>query len=84
MRKIKRNRDDEKWLQQLGQRIHKLIEHRGHKSPYEFWIHAAGDSISRANLNYVIKGQVDVKATTLKKIADALEVEYSELFKFKP
>lgn len=83
MRKTKRSKAEDVWLASLGIQISKLIKKKGHNSPYEFWINDIGDEISRANLNYVLNGRVDMKATTLKKIADALGVEYSDLFDFK-
>lgn len=82
MKKTNRSKDDEKWLKALGNHLSYLIKEKGYKSPYEFWIESAGDSISRANLDYLLKGEVDTKATTLKKIADALDIEYKELLDF--
>lgn len=83
MKKSKRAPDDEKWLKSLGKHISKLIKKRGYESAYDFWVQALGDaSLSRSNLDYILKGQVDVQATTLKKIADGLEVPVHQLLKF--
>lgn len=83
MRSSKRTPDDEKWLKSLGKHIAKLIEKKGYASPYDFWIQEMGDaSLSRSNLNYILKGQVDVQASTLKKIADGLGVPVHQLLKF--
>lgn len=83
MKKSKRTPDDEKWLRSLGKHISKLIEKKGYESAYDFWAQALGDtSLSRSNLDYILKGQVDVQATTLKKIADGLEISAHQLLKF--
>lgn len=84
MRKSKRSPDDEKWLKSLGSHISQLIKKKGYDSAYDFWVQTLGDaSLSRSNLDYILKGQVDVQATTLKKIADGLEVPIQNLLKFK-
>lgn len=75
-----RSRDDRKWLAALGCHLDKLIKRKGYSSPYEFWLESDID-ISRTTLNYVLRGQMDVKATTLKKIASALELEIDDLLK---
>lgn len=83
MKKSKRAPDDEKWLKSLGKHISKLIKKKGYESAYDFWVQALGDaSLSRSNLDYILKGQVDVQASTLKKIADGLEVPVHQLLKF--
>lgn len=81
MRTNKRTQDEEKWLKSLGKRISKLIKKKGYASPYDFWIHTVGDSMSRSNLDYILKGQVDVRATSLKKIAEALDMTPQQLIK---
>lgn len=83
MKKGKRSKEDERWLQALGDHLQKMLKERGYKSHYDFWVQVAGDDISRAALNYILNGRVDVKATTLKKFANLLEVEPKELFNFK-
>ncbi len=83
MKKGNRSKEDEKWLRTLGEHLQKMIRERGYKSPYEFWVQVAGDDISRATLNYILNGRVDVKATTLRKIASLLEIEPKEVFNFK-
>jgi len=83
LRKIKRSKEDERWLEAIGAHIQKLILEKGYKSPYDFWVQQVGDEVSRAALNYVLKGRVDVKATTLRKLALALGVEPKEIFNFK-
>ena len=83
LKKSKRAPDDEKWLKSLGKHISKLIKKKGYESAYNFWVQALGDaSLSRSNLDYILKGQVDVQASTLKKIADGLEVPVHQLLKF--
>ena len=83
MKKGKRSKEDEKWLQALGDHLQKMIKERGYKSHYDFWVQVAGDDISRAALNYILNGRVDVKATTLRKFANLLEIDTKELFNFK-
>ncbi|MBX9767585.1 MAG: helix-turn-helix domain-containing protein [Bdellovibrionales bacterium] len=83
MRKIDRSKLDQRYLMGLGKHINSLILEKGYKSPYEFWIERVGDDISRASLNYILTGKVDVKATTLRKLASALDVELRRLFDFK-
>lgn len=84
MKKSKRSPDDEKWLKSLGKHISQLIEKKGYQSPYDFWVNALGDvSLSRSNLDYILKGQVDVQATTLKKLAEALDIPVQNILKIK-
>lgn len=64
----------------MGAGLEKLIKEEGFLSPYDFWLQS-DVGISRGTLNYVLRGEVDVKATTLKKIANALGYELDELFK---
>lgn len=82
MRKNKRKKK-RSVIKALGEHINKIIIQKGFKSPYDFWIQALGEDVSRASLNYILKGSVDVKATTLKKIADALEIDAQEILNFK-
>ena len=82
MRKNTRSKKNDKWLKALGTHFLKLIEKKGYKSPYDFWVQKAGDDISRSALNYILNGEVDAKATTLKKLANALDVDAKEIFNF--
>lgn len=82
MARRKLSTNDTLWLNALGDHLRQKILQRGYKSPYEFWIQSLGDEVSRASLNYILNGRVDVRATTLKRIADALEMCHSELFDF--
>lgn len=77
-----RSNDEERWLKALGNHIRQLIETKGYKSPYEFWVNNIGDQISRTTLNYILTGAVDVKATTLRKIARALGVNPKDILAF--
>lgn len=83
MRRANRSKDDEKWLAALGVRLGKLIEQKGYKSVYDFWIQAVGDEVSRASLNYILNGKVDVKISTLRKLADGLEIDLKTLLDFR-
>jgi len=82
MNKSSRTKKEDKWLKALGKHIDELIKKQGYQSPYDFWIQKAGDDISRATLNYIINGEVDTKATTLKKIAQLLGLTPKDLFNF--
>ena len=80
--KNKRNKEENLWLKALGEHLGHIILKKGYNSAYDFWIQALGEDVSRASLNYILKGDVDVKATTLKKIADALDIPQREIFNF--
>ena len=82
MRDKARTKADEKWLNALGSHLEKLIKQEGYKSVYDFWIHKAGDDISRATLNFIVAGKSNPKATTLKTLAHLLEVKPSEILDF--
>lgn len=79
MRRNGKLKEDREWLVRLGKQIEDLIRKRGYKSPYDFWINQAGDDISRSTLNYILKGRVDPKATTLRVLAKLLAVKPSKL-----
>ncbi len=83
MQRIGKSKGDERWLKALGKHVGKLIEQKGYRSPYEFWIEKAGDQISRAALNYILNGKKDPKATTLRTLATLLEVSMVDLFTFQ-
>ena len=76
-----RTKNEINWLSSLGSHIEKLIEKEGYSSPYEFWINA-DIGISRTTLNYILRGKVDVKVCTLRKIALALNVRPNDLLNF--
>lgn len=82
MRRIKRDREDAKWLKALGSHLKSLIKEK-YDSPYEFWIESLGDSVSRSTMNFILNGEVDVKATTLRKLAESLEIDPKELLNFQ-
>lgn len=82
MKKVRRSKADEAWLKALGGHLQKLIKASGYKSPYDFWVQAAGDEISRATLNYILIGKVDVRVSTLRKLASLLKVDIREFFNF--
>lgn len=82
MRATGKNKTESKWLAGLGKRLHQLILDAGYSSPYEFWIEKAGDDISKSGLNFIINGQSNPKATTLKTLADHLGVKPSDILDF--
>jgi transcriptional regulator with XRE-family HTH domain len=82
MRSAGKTKSDAEWLKNLGNHIHQLILEAGHKSSYDFVNQIAGDDISKSGLNFIINGESDPKATTLKALAKHLGVKPSELFNF--
>jgi transcriptional regulator with XRE-family HTH domain len=82
LRRTKETKADQEWLKALGKNLRKLIEDAGYESPYDFWVQRAGDHISRATLNYILKGKTDPKAGTLRTIARLLKVKPSHLLEF--
>lgn len=82
MKKSNASAADDKWLEALGGHIQTLISKKGYKSPYEFWVQEIGDEVSRSTLNYILNGKVDVKITTLRKIAGALGVSVKDMLNF--
>lgn len=77
----RRGTTDDKYLKALGKRVSKLIEEKGYKSPYSFWLENGDEGLSRSNLNYLINGKSDPKLSTLRRIAEGLEIEVADLFK---
>jgi hypothetical protein len=75
--------DDQKWLKRFGEHVSELIRKAGYKSPYDFWINHAGESLSRSSLNYLVVGKFDPKATTLRKLAKLLNTTPAKLLDFK-
>ena len=80
--KKKQRGADSLWLKRLGIHIDALIRKKGYESPYDFWVRRIGDDISRTTLNHVLTGKYDPKASTLKKIADHLNLKLSDLVDF--
>jgi transcriptional regulator with XRE-family HTH domain len=78
--KSARTKENEHFLQELGRRVERLILEKGYRSPYDFWINEVDGEFSRATLNYLIRGEMDPKATTLRAVAKLLGVEPGTLF----
>ncbi|MFA5582608.1 MAG: helix-turn-helix transcriptional regulator [Bacteriovoracaceae bacterium] len=74
----KKNNDN--WSEWFGNRIRSLIEKKGYKSPYDFWIQECGDDISRATLDNILNGRYDPKISTIRKIARALNISLKTIF----
>lgn len=83
MKRRSKSKLEERFQIELGKRIEKEIKKQGYTSPYEFWIEAAGDHISRAALNYIVAGKTDIKLTTLMTIAKLLKVKTRDLLDFE-
>lgn len=82
MRKTGKNKEDAKWLEKLGDHIHKLIINAGYNSVYDFWIEKAGDDISKSGLNFIINGESNPKATTIRMLAKHLNIKTSDIMDF--
>lgn len=82
MKKSRRTKETDQWLIELGKRLDALIKENGYSSPYEFWVEECDETISRASLNYILKGQVDAKISTLRKLSQLLDIELNDLLKF--
>lgn len=77
------NQNLDKYLVLLGKRIMSLIRNKGYSSVYQFWIHKAADSISRRNLQKIVKGKSNPKFLTLLEISRLLEISVSELLEIE-
>lgn len=73
--------EDAKQLKKLGQHVEKLIQERGYENGYQYWIHVAGDDISRDTLHRIINGK-DTKVTSLFTLARLLKIKPSQLLDF--
>lgn len=81
MERKRRGKTDDKYFVALGKRVSKLIEEKGYKSPYSFWLENGDDGLSRSNLNYLLNGRSDPRLSTLRRVAEGLEIELAELLK---
>ena len=77
-----RQKIDRAFLKGLGRRIHGLILERGYLSPYEFWVEKSDGLFSRASLNFILNGEKDVRITSLRILAQCLDIPLDELLKF--
>ena len=82
MKQRSKNKGNEAYLKALGHHIERVIEKKGYKSPYDFWVNKAGDDLSRAALNYIVAGQSDIKILTIKTLARLLNVKPRDLLDF--
>lgn len=64
----------------LGLHVQELIKSKGYKSVYDFWVNRAGDEVSRATLNYLTAGKGDPKLSTLRLVAELLEIPFKNIF----
>lgn len=71
----------EKYCIALGKRISALIYAKGYSSPYSFWLEHGDDGLSRSSLNYILNGKSDPKLSTLRRIAEGLDIDVYELLK---
>lgn len=81
MARQRRGTLDDKYVKALGKRVSELIEKKGYKSPYSFWLENGDEGLSRSNLNYLINGKSDPKLSTLRRVAEGLEIELTDLLK---
>lgn len=80
MQRKRKGNVDEKFFISLGRRISLLILEKGYQSPYAFWLEHGDEGLSRSNLNYLLNGKTDPKMSTLRRVAEGLEMDLSELF----
>lgn len=78
----KKNRSDKAYLRAFGVHVARLIERKGYKSLYDFWIRKAGDDLSRATLNYIVTGTKDTKLLTIRALAKLLGLDPKDLLDF--
>lgn len=71
-----------KHLEAFGRHLEGLIRKKGYSSAYDFWIKKAGDDLSRASLNYILKGEREPRLITLLLLMDLLNVTPDQLFSF--
>lgn len=83
MKKSDKDKIDTQFLKGLGRRINLLILQKGYVSPYEFWIERSDALFSRAALHYILIGKADPKITTLRAIAEGLEITLQELLGYE-
>ncbi len=69
---------DDKYLKALGKRIRALREEKN-LSTYEL---SYTSNVSRSQINAIERGQINTTISTLKAIADALEMKVSQLLDF--
>lgn len=81
MERKRKGKTDNKFFESLGRRVSALIAEKGYKSPYAFWLEHGDEGLSRSNLNYLLSGKTDPKVSTLRRIAEGLEIDLHELFK---
>ncbi len=82
MRRRSLSISDQVFIKDFGRNLVELIRKRGYSSIYEFWIEEAGDHISRAALNRIATGTVDVKISTIRILAKCLKVKPKDLLDF--
>lgn len=83
MKRISKNKSDQKWLKDLGLHIEGLIVTKGYGSVYDFWLRCAKKYISKSSLSYIVSGSGDPKASTLRQIAKLLNLKTRDLFSFE-
>lgn len=79
----KKTKADEKWLAAFGAKLAVAIKNAGYKSPYDFWIHKAGDVVSRSGLNMILNGRATPRITTMLALARILKTPLTDLINFE-
>jgi transcriptional regulator with XRE-family HTH domain len=74
---------DEQWQKAFAKHLKQLIKEKGYTSAYDFWVQECGEHISRANLDNILNGRVDPKASTLRKLAESLDISFDSLVDFQ-
>jgi hypothetical protein len=79
LRRVGKSKKDQALLAEIGQNVASLIEKKGYKSPYDFWIKKGEGEFSRAALAHIIAGRMDAKITTISALARLLNVSLNEI-----
>ncbi len=72
------------WLEEFGEHLRSLIKDKGYNSPHDFWINSEIRiyDLEKRTIYQVIKGEKDLKCSTIRKFAAALKVRESVLLDF--
>jgi hypothetical protein len=75
--------DDRRFLKRLGEEIrHLILEEKGYKSLDAFYLEFH-DLIAKPTLYQICDGQRDMKLSTLRSLAKALDISLPDLLEFE-
>lgn len=78
MKKNYKSNPGQKSLKRIGKNIERLMHEAGYRSGYDFWIHCAGDYMSRDTIARLLRGE-DSRLSTILTIAKLLKVSPSKI-----